>query len=142
MTVIPASVRAVVQSGKLAHFVTLNPDGSPQVSCVWVGLDDDELVLAHLGVWQKVKNVLRDPRVALSIETDQVNEMGMTQYLVVHGRARIEEGGAPELLQRLAGVYIGPNAKFPPMDNPPPGYVTRITPERFGGVGPWSPSGR
>jgi PPOX class probable F420-dependent enzyme len=142
MTVIPDSVRTVVESGKLAHFVTLNPDGSPQVRCVWVGLEGDELVLGHLGAWRKVKNVLRDPRVALSMETDQVNEIGMTQYLVVYGRARIEEGGAPDLLQRLAGVYIGPNVKFPPMDNPPSGYVTRITPERFGGVGPWSPGGR
>ena len=49
MTVIPDSVRTVVESGKLAHFVTLNPDGSPQVSCVWVGLEGDELVLGHLG---------------------------------------------------------------------------------------------
>jgi len=137
MTVVPDSVRAVVQSGRLAHLVTLNADGSPQVSCVWVGLDGNELVVGHLGVWQKVKNVRRDPRVALSIETDRINEIGMTEYLVVYGRARVEQGGAPELLQRLAHVYIGPTVKFPPMDNPPPGYVTRITPERFGGVGPW-----
>jgi len=138
MTVVPDSVRAVVQSGRLAHLVTLNADGSPQVSCVWVGLDGNELVVGHLGVWQKVKNVRRDPRVALSIETDRINEIGMTEYLVVYGRARVEQGGAPELLQRLAHVYIGPTVKFPPMDNPPPGYVTRITPERFGGVGPWA----
>ena len=137
MTVVPDSVRAVVQSGRLAHLVTLNADGSPQVSCVWVGIDGNELVVGHLGVWQKVKNVRRNPRVALSIETDRINEIGMTEYLVVYGRARVEQGGAPELLQRLAHVYIGPTVKFPPMDNPPPGYVTRITPERFGGVGPW-----
>jgi hypothetical protein len=47
-------------------------------------------------------------------------------------------GGAPELLQRLAVTYIGPGVKFPPMDNPPPGYVLHIVPERFGGVGPWT----
>jgi PPOX class probable F420-dependent enzyme len=136
---IPVSARQVIDSGRLAHYVTINPDGSPQVSIVWVATDGDEIVMAHLNEHQKVKNARRDPRVSLSIETEAVNTIGLTEYLVVHGRARIEEGGAPELLQRLAYVYIGPDAgKFPPMDNPPPGYITRITPTRFGGVGPWA----
>jgi PPOX class probable F420-dependent enzyme len=129
----------VLESGRLAHFVTLNPDGSPQVSCVWVGLEGDEIVSGHLGRWQKVRNIERDPRVSLSVETDTLNEIGLAEYLVVHGRARIQEGGAPELLQRLAYTYIGPDVVFPPVAEPPPGFVTRITVERLGGVGPWSP---
>jgi hypothetical protein len=64
--------------------------------------------------------------------------MGLRHYLVVHGRARITAGGAPELLQELAQTYLGPGTRFPPMADPPPGRVTRITPERFGGVGPWA----
>jgi PPOX class probable F420-dependent enzyme len=136
---IPAKARAVLESDRLAHLVTLNPDGRPQVSCVWVGLEGDEVVSAHLGRWQKVRNVERDPRVSLSIETDTINEIGLPEYLVVHGRARIQEGGAPELLQRLAYTYIGPDVVFPPMPDPPPGFVTRITVERLGGVGPWAP---
>jgi PPOX class probable F420-dependent enzyme len=136
---IPAKAGAVLESDRLAHLVTLNPDGSPQVSCVWVGLEGDEVVSAHLGRWQKVRNVERDPRVSLSIETDTINEIGLPEYLVVHGRARIQEGGAPELLQRLAYTYIGPDVVFPPMPDPPPGFVTRITVERLGGVGPWAP---
>jgi len=136
---IPPAARAVLESDRLAHFVTLNPDGSPQVSCVWVGLEEDEIVSGHLGRWQKVRNVERDPRVSLSVETDTLNEIGLPEYLVVHGRARIQEGGAPELLQRLAHTYIGPDVVFPPMPDPPPGFVTRITVERLGGVGPWTP---
>jgi PPOX class probable F420-dependent enzyme len=135
---LPESARAVLTSGRLAHLVTLNRDGSPQVTCVWVGVEDNQVVTAHLGAFRKVKNVGRDPRVALSIETDHVNSIGLTEYLVLYGRARVVEGGAPELLQRLAETYIGPGVKFPPMDNPPPGYVLHITPERFGGVGPWT----
>jgi PPOX class probable F420-dependent enzyme len=134
---IPPEARAVLESNRLAHFVTLNPDGSPQVSCVWIGLEEDEIVSGHLGRWQKVRNVERDPRVSLSVETDTLNEIGLPEYLVVHGRARIQEGGAPELLQRLAHTYIGPDVVFPPMPDPPPGFVTRITVERLGGAGPW-----
>jgi PPOX class probable F420-dependent enzyme len=134
---IPPEARAVLESNRLAHFVTLNPDGSPQVSCVWIGLEEDEIVSGHLGRWQKVRNVERDPRVSLSVETDTLNEIGLPEYLVMHGRARIQEGGAPELLQRLAHTYIGPDVVFPPMPDPPPGFVTRITVERLGGAGPW-----
>jgi hypothetical protein len=47
--------------------------------------------------------------------------MGLDEYLVIHGRARITEGGAPELLQQLARTYLGPGVKFPEMENPPPG---------------------
>lgn len=135
---IPDSVRAVVASGALAHLVTINPDGSPQVSIVWVGIEDDELVCGSLGARRKLANVERDQRVALSMETDHANPVGLREYLVVHGLARITEGGAPELLQRLAETYIGPGVKFPPMDDPPPGFVLRIRPERYGGVGPWA----
>lgn len=79
-----------------------------------------------------------DPRVTLSFEGTRIHPPGLKEYLVVHGRARIEEGGGPELLQRLAHVYLGPDVKFPPMDDPPPGFVMRTTPERLGGVGPWA----
>jgi PPOX class probable F420-dependent enzyme len=136
---IPPEAREVLESDRLAHLVTVNADGSPQVSCVWVGLEGDEIVSGHLGTRQKVRNVERDPRVALSIEAKGTNELGLQEYLVVHGRGRIQEGGAPELLQMLARTYIGPDAVFPPMPDPPPGFVTRITVERLGGVGPWAP---
>jgi PPOX class probable F420-dependent enzyme len=135
---IPPEAREVLESDRLAHLVTLNPDGRPQITCVWVGLEGEEIVSGHLGRWQKVRNIERDPRVSLSIETDRTNKHGLREYLVVHGRGRIQEGGAPELLQRLAYTYIGPEVTFPPMPDPPPGFVTRIVVERFGGVGPWA----
>ncbi len=137
---IPESARAVIESGRLAHLVTLNANGSPQMSCVWVGIENGEIVCAHLNEHLKVKNVRRDPRVSLSIETNDFNPIGMLQYLVVHGTARVTEGGAPELLQKLARVYVGPDVKFPPMENPPAGYVTHIAPTRFSGIGPWAQS--
>jgi PPOX class probable F420-dependent enzyme len=128
----------VLEGSVLAHLVTLEPDGRPQVSLVWIGLDGDELVAAHLPERRKIRNIRRDPRVALSVEAGTRNRMGLDEYVVVHGRARITEGGAPELLQELARTYLGPDVKFPPMDEPPPGYITHITVERIGGIGPWA----
>jgi PPOX class probable F420-dependent enzyme len=136
--VLPESARELVESPALAHLVTIGGDGAPQVSCVWVGLDGDQIVSGHLREQQKLRNVRRDPRVALSIEGTQIHPPGLKEYLVVHGRAEIREGGAPELLQRLARTYLGPAVKFPPMDDPPAGYTLQITAERIGGVGPWS----
>jgi PPOX class probable F420-dependent enzyme len=135
---LPEAARAIIESGRLAHLVTLNGDGSQQISCVWVGLDGDEIVSGHLRDQQKLRNVRRDPRVSLSIEGTEIQPPGLMQYLVVHGRARITEGGAPELLQQLARRYLGPDVRFPPMDDPSPGYVLRITPQRVGGIGPWA----
>jgi PPOX class probable F420-dependent enzyme len=135
---LPDSARAVLESNALAHLVTLGKDGSPQVTIVWVGLDGDEIVSGHLMEHQKIRNIRNDGRVVLSLETPNINEMGLQEYLVVYGTARITEGGAPELLQRLAHTYLGPDAKFPPFDNPPPGFVTRIKVDRVAGVGPWA----
>ncbi len=57
----------MLESDRLAHLVTLNPDGSPQVTCVWVGLEGDEIVSGHLGTRQKVRNIERDPRVRVKV---------------------------------------------------------------------------
>jgi PPOX class probable F420-dependent enzyme len=128
----------VLDSAALAHLVTLNPDGSPHVTCAWAGVQAEEIVLATIPDQRKLRNMRRDPRVTLSFETTIVNEIGLTEYLVIQGRARVTEGGAPELLQELAHTYLGPEVKFPPMPDPPPGFITRIAIERLGGVGPWT----
>src|SRR6476659_4078023 len=109
MPAIDPEARELLESDRLAHMVTLNPDGSPQVSCVWVGLDGDEIVSGHLRRNQKVKHVERDPRVAISMEGAGLTEHGLREYLVVRCLARVQEGGVPELLQRLARVYLGPD---------------------------------
>jgi len=136
---LPESAKAAVTSGRLAHLATINPDGSPHVTLAWVGLDGDDILIATMPDQRKIRNMRRDPRVAVSIETnDRDPASGLDVYLVVYGRATVTEGGAPELLQQLAYTYIGPGVKFPPWDDPPPGFVTRITVERVGGIGPWT----
>lgn len=139
MAALNPAARRLVDSGRLAHLVTVAADGSPHVAIVWVGMDGDEIVSGHLDPnQQKLHNLRRDPRVALSIESDQVNAHGLQEHLVVYGRVRLTTGGAPELLQRLAHVYLGPEVDFPPMPDPPPGVVCHVEVERIAGVGDWS----
>jgi PPOX class probable F420-dependent enzyme len=129
-------VRQALTAGNLAHLVTLNKDGSPQVSIVWVGLDGDEIVCAHLNLYQKLKNIQRDSRVALSMATGGKTN-GLDNYLVINGRARITEGGAPELVNQLAQIYITPDTTFAP-NGASQGYIIHITAESICGIGPWS----
>ena len=136
---LPASAKALIRSGALGHLVTIGGDGAPQVTCVWIAVDGDDLLSGHLNPEQrKLRNVRRDPRVVLSFEGTRIHPPGLREYLVVHGHAAIEDGGAPELLQELAHTYLGPDVRFPPMDDPPPGVRMRVTVERIGGVGPWT----
>lgn len=135
---LPDAAKELLAGATVAHVVTLNRDGSPHVTIAWVGLDGDEVVMATLGDQRKLKNLRRDPRISLSLQTDRTNAMGLLEYLVVYGTARVVEGGAPELLQELAHTYIGPDVKFPPISDPPPGYITRVRVERVAGVGPWT----
>lgn len=135
---IPHSARQVLESAALAHVATIDADGAPQVTMAWVGLEGDEIVIASLFHQRKLRNIQRDPRVTISLETPKVNEWGLHEYLVVNGTARVTEGGAPELLQKLAHTYLGPDVVFPTMPDPPGGFVTRIMVDRIGGVGPWA----
>jgi PPOX class probable F420-dependent enzyme len=139
MLALSDEVQRALTGGRLAHLTTINPDGSPQMSVVWIGLEDGDIVIGHLMGGRKVENIRRDPRVALSVEAEGANPVGMRNYLVAYGRARLVPGGAPELLQRLARVYLGPDVTFPPMDDPPRGHVIHVTLERLAGVGPWAP---
>ena len=135
---LPESARSLIKSGAHAHLVTLNPDGSPQVTLVWAGVEGDDIVTAHLFATRKVQNIRADGRVAITFECDTKSAMGLSEYLVIYGQATIEEGGAPQLLQELAWIYMGPEVKFPPMEDPPPGFTNRIKVERISGVGPWT----
>jgi PPOX class probable F420-dependent enzyme len=127
----------LLASDAVATVVTLDPDGSPHVSAAWVGVEDGEIVIGTLDDQRKLRNLRRDPRIALTVQSEHVNDWGLREYLVINGTARITEGGAAALLQRLAHIYIGPDVVFPAMPDPPPGFVTRIHIERVSGIGPW-----
>jgi PPOX class probable F420-dependent enzyme len=127
----------LLASNAVAIVATLDADGSPHLSSAWVGLEGGEVLIGTLDDQRKLQNLRRDPRIALTIQSEQINEWGLREYLVLNGTARITEGGAADLLQRLAHSYIGPDAIFPAMPNPPAGFVTRVRVDRVSGIGPW-----
>ncbi len=132
------AARELIISGAYGHLATIDADGRPHVTLAWFDVDGDELLFATLFEQRKIRNIRRDPRVTVSFSSQELNEHGLRPYVVVRGVARITEGGAPETLQRLAYRYIGPDAVFPPMPDPPAGFVTRIAVESVSGVGPWA----
>ena len=136
------SARNLIGRGADAALITLNPDGSPHVSLVWVALQSrpggDELVVGHLSKSgnKKVRNIRNDPRVAVMIVSPSGPGHPISLWLSVNGTARIVEGGAPELLTELAQA-LAPGVEFVP-EGAPPGFLTRIRIDKVGGVGPWT----
>ncbi len=138
MPTLSGPVVAFLESGPLAHVVTLDARGAPHVSVAWVGVEDDEVVIGTLNDQPKLRNLRRDPRIAMSFRADGRDAYGLDHYLVLRGRARVTEGGAAALLRRLAQVYLGPGVDFPPMPDPPAGFVIRMAVEKVSGNGRWS----
>lgn len=131
-------LRDLIESGALGHLTTINADGSPQVTIIWVGLDGDDLVSGHMARHAKLRNIERDPRVVLSFEAPRAPGVFLNPYAVLRARATVEPSdGTWDLLDRLAKVYLAPDATFPAPKGP--GYIVRYAVERVGGVGPWAP---
>ncbi len=135
---IPASVREFLATCPLAHVVTIDPDGTPHVTLSWAGVDGDEIVMATFFYLEqrKLENLRRDPRIALSFEATEHTAELLHPYLVIQGRARIAEGGALAVMDRLAESYLGPGQRYP-MRDVPQGVVIHVTVERIYGQGSW-----
>ncbi len=137
MSSLSGDLRELIASGPLAHLATINADGSPQVSVIWIGLDGDELVSGHMSRYLKLRNIERDPRVVLSFDAPRTPGVFLSPYAVLHARATVEPSDhAWDLLDRLTKVYMSPDAGFPAPRGP--GYIARYAIERVGGVGPWA----
>ena len=136
MSALTPELRAMIEGGPLSHLSTINADGSPQVSVIWIGLDGEEIVSGHMGRYLKVRNVERDPRVILSFTAPRDQGAFLNPYVVLHAQARVTSNGAWDLLSRLTRVYMNPDAEFPAPKGE--GFVIRYSVERVGGVGPWA----
>jgi PPOX class probable F420-dependent enzyme len=136
---LPNELRELIESGPLAHLSTINRDGSPQVTVIWIGLDDGAVVSGHMRRNQKVKNIERDPRVVLSFSAPRDQNTFLNPYAVLRARATVHPSDAAwDLLNRLTKTYMLPDSEFPAPKGP--GYVVRYEIERISGVGPWVPN--
>src|SRR5687767_14631676 len=137
------SLRELLATGPLGTVITVDPDGTPHVTLAWAGIEGDELVMAtffNLGQ-RKLENLRRDPRVVVSFQAKEYSGQGLWPYAVVQGRVdRIVEGGALDLMDRLAEFYIGPGQTYP-MRDVPDGVVVRVAIDRIYGQGPWAQGG-
>ena len=137
MSVLPRELRDLIESGPMAHLSTINPDGSPQVTVIWIGLDGDDLVSGHMSRHAKLRNIERDPRVVLSFDAPRAPGVFLNPYAVLRARAAVQPSDDTwDLLNRLAKVYLFPDTEFPAPKGP--GYIVRYSVERIGGVGPWA----
>jgi PPOX class probable F420-dependent enzyme len=105
--VIELSERAkkLIKEPNLAHLATLMPDGSPQVTPVWVDLEDGRVVVNTASGRVKERNMRRDPRVAISI----VSVSDPYQRVSIRGRVvDIRDGDeADRHIDKLAHKYMG-----------------------------------
>jgi len=137
MTTFSAVAQALLGSDAVAHVWTNNADGSPQISVVWVIAQGDEILFGTDAKSEKCKNLTRDPRIILSIEDVERNERGWQRHLVVRGRAIIEPGPNPELMDRLAQKYTSLKQHPLALRDSPTSVVVRVQVDRLSGVGPW-----
>ena len=136
MSSLSPELRDLIESGPMAHLSTINADGSPQVTVIWIGLDGEDLVSGHMSRHVKLRNIERDPRVVLSFDAPRVRGVAMNPYAVLRARAAVHPSGDTwSLLNRLAKVYISPDIEYPGPKGP--GYIVHYSVERVGGVGPW-----
>ncbi len=128
----------LIDDGPMVHLSTINADGSPEVSLIWLGLDGYDLVSGHMGRCDQVRNIERDPRVVLSFDAPPQPGLYFNPYVVLHCKADVERGvHAWDLLNRLAKVYKDPDAEFPAPRGP--GFLVRYNVRRVTGEGPWAP---
>ncbi|MGI9615226.1 MAG: TIGR03618 family F420-dependent PPOX class oxidoreductase [Acidimicrobiales bacterium] len=137
MAEIPASAQALLGSDAVAHVWTQNPDGSPQVSVVWVLVQGDEILFGTDGRSRKAKNLVRDPAILLSIEDTERNERGFQRHLLIRGSASLEPTMSSGLVDELCRKYTGLSNHPLSLRDSPSAVTIRVNVDRISGVGPW-----
>lgn len=131
------SARALLSSGRPAHFVTV-ASGAPHITLVWIALDGDDIVISHMAHKRKLDHLADEPRVSLSVQGDR-DVTGIDEYLVIDGEAEVTRGLPQRLIEQLRHAYLGePLPAVPSELVDPDGYVTRVKVRNVRGHGPWT----
>jgi PPOX class probable F420-dependent enzyme len=104
MTDLPAGLLALLEQPSPCFVATTMPDGSPQLTQTWVDTDGEHIVINTVQGFQKVRNMQRDPRVAVAV-SDPANP---SRYFHVRGEVvEITAEGGVEHIEKLARRYLG-----------------------------------
>jgi PPOX class probable F420-dependent enzyme len=126
MAEIPDDAKHLFEGVNFAHVATVNPDGSPQVSPVWVGLEEDKVVFNTARGRVKPKNLERDPRVAVSV----FNHENPYESILIQGRVTETEDDADLAhINSLSKRYIGQD-EYPFLQEGEQRMILRIEPEK------------
>jgi PPOX class probable F420-dependent enzyme len=120
-------VRALIDGKNFATVATIDPDGGPQTSVVWIGLDDGDLVFSATEDRRKVRNLRRDPRLSISI-TDAANPYRHTQ---LRGTAEITPDPDKALPKILSHKYLAQDP--PPEGSETERVIVRLKVEKIAG---------
>ena len=128
---IPDKYRDLFTKRAFASLATVMPDGSPQVTPVWVDLEGDLVLVNTARGRQKDKNMRRDPRVAMAV----IDPENPYRYLEIRGRiAEITEEGADAHIDKMAKKYLGAD-KYPYRQPSETRVIFKIQPERVNTMG-------
>ncbi|MFF0740977.1 PPOX class F420-dependent oxidoreductase [Streptomyces sp. NPDC004111] len=132
-TSLNATARKLFDGPNVAVLATINADGSPQTSVVWVGRDGDDLLVSTQDGRLKVRNIRRDPRVSLTVYAASDTDT----YVEVRGSAAVAEDEGRRLAVELAEKYEGPGAGEEYLRLPAEAVrlTLRITPRKVVGLG-------
>jgi PPOX class probable F420-dependent enzyme len=132
MATIPAThIDLLKDKPAFANLATLNDDGSPQVTPVWVDFDGTNLIVNTAKGRVKAKNLARSPHVALSIADPQ----NPYRYLGIQGRViEMTESGADAHIDKMAKKYMGKD-KYPGRAPGEVRVLVKIAPEKVHTMG-------
>jgi PPOX class probable F420-dependent enzyme len=129
--VIPQKYLDLFDKKAFANLATVMPDGSPQVTPVWVDYDGQHVLVNSARGRQKDKNMERNSSVSLSI----MDPEDPYRYLEIRGRvAEITEDGAAAHIDKMAKKYLGED-KYPFSQPGEVRVLYKITPERTSHMG-------
>jgi PPOX class probable F420-dependent enzyme len=132
MAAIPDEAKHLFENKDFAHIATLNSDGSPQNSAVWIGLDGDLVTFNTAEGRLKTKNVARDGRVAISI-TNQENPY---ENLIIQGKVvEMTHDGADDDIDALAKRYLDADS-YPFRQDGEVRVIVKIEPEKVNHTNP------
>jgi len=122
MATLPDRVRELIDDVNFGIVATVNADGSPQTSVLWIKRDGDDLLFATVRGRRKERNMARDPRVSVTV----INAQDGYEYAEIRGTASITEEGGRELINDLSHKYVGGDFRTEPPEIVR--VVVRVTP--------------